>query len=197
MTTRLKNGLAAVVAVAGLLTMIGCAKTKAAGNPAPPEVEVAVVAQKDLPTVREWIGTLDGMVNAAIKAQVTGYLLTQNYAEGSFVHKGQLLFEIDPRPLQAAYDQAMGQLAQAQGPTGAGQNRAVAGAGAASERRSQPEARRNWTRTATFRSPSSKPSRSRIWTTPGRATVRCRRRWRLRRHRWRLQRRRSRRPRPE
>ncbi len=118
MTTRLKNGLAAVVAVAGLLTMIGCAKTKAAGNPAPPEVEVAVVAQKDLPTVREWIGTLDGMVNAAIKAQVTGYLLTQNYAEGSFVHKGQLLFEIDPRPLQAAYEQAMGQLAQARRATG-------------------------------------------------------------------------------
>ena len=113
MTTRLKNGPAAVAAVAGLLTMIGCAKTKAAGNPPPPEVEVATVAQKDIPTVHEWIGTLDGMVNAAIKAQVTGYLLTQNYAEGSFVRKGQLLFEIDPRPLQAAYEQAMGQLAQA------------------------------------------------------------------------------------
>ncbi|MDR3700467.1 MAG: efflux RND transporter periplasmic adaptor subunit [Candidatus Sulfopaludibacter sp.] len=113
MTTCLKNGLAAVVAVAGLLTMSGCAKTTAAGNPPPPDVEVAVVAQKDLPRVREWIGTLDGLVNAAIKAEVTGYLLTQNYAEGSFVRKGQLLFEIDPRPLQAAYAQAMGQLAQA------------------------------------------------------------------------------------
>ena len=53
------------------------------------------------------------MVNADIKAQVTGYLLTQNYAEGSFVRKGQLLFQIDPRPLQAAQDQAVGQLAQA------------------------------------------------------------------------------------
>lgn len=93
--------------------MSGCAKTTAAGNPPPPDVEVAVVAQKDLPRVREWIGTLDGLVNAAIKAEVTGYLLTQNYAEGSFVRKGQLLFEIDPRPLQAAYAQAMGQLAQA------------------------------------------------------------------------------------
>src|SRR5262249_56214915 len=61
----------------------------------------------------EWVGTLDGMVNAAIKAQVSGYLRSQNYAEGSFVRKGQLLFEIDPRPFQAAADQATGQLAQA------------------------------------------------------------------------------------
>ena len=80
-----------------------------------PEVEVANVEQKDIPVYREWVGTLDGLVNAAIRAQVTGYLLTQNYAEGSFVKKGQLLFEIDPRPLQAAADQARGQLAQANG----------------------------------------------------------------------------------
>ena len=78
-------------------------------------MEVAPVEQKDVPIYREWIGTLDGMVNAAIKAQVTGYLLTQNYAEGSFVRKGQLLFEIDPRPFQAALDQAQGQLSQANG----------------------------------------------------------------------------------
>jgi membrane fusion protein (multidrug efflux system) len=71
------------------------------------------VQQKDIPISREWIGTLDGMVNAAIQAQATGYLLTQNYSEGSFVHKGQLLFQIDARPLQAASDQAEGQLAQA------------------------------------------------------------------------------------
>ena len=78
------------------------------------DVEVAVVQQKDIPIEREWIGTLDGMVNAAVKAQVVGNLLTQNYAEGlPFVCKGQLLFEIDPRPLQAAADQAEGQLAQA------------------------------------------------------------------------------------
>src|SRR4029077_1048792 len=70
---------------------------------------------KDVPIHREWIGTLDGMVNAAIKAQVSGYLLTQDYTEGSFVKKGQLLFEIDPRPFQAAVDQARGQLAQANG----------------------------------------------------------------------------------
>src|ERR1700729_1383210 len=98
------------------LTTAGCAgNSTAAGSPPPPDVEVAVVQQKDIPTVREWIGTLDGMVNADIKAQATGYLMKQNYAEGSFVRKGQLLFEIDPRPLQAALDQAVGQLAQANG----------------------------------------------------------------------------------
>jgi membrane fusion protein (multidrug efflux system) len=96
------------------LSAIGCAKnSNAAGSPPPPDVEVAVVEQKDIPIERQWIGTLDGMVNAVIKAQANGYLLTQNYAEGSFVRKGQLLFEIDPRPLQAATDQAVGQLAQA------------------------------------------------------------------------------------
>src|SRR5580692_8377389 len=80
-----------------------------------PDVEVATVEQRDIPVYREWIGTLDGMVNAAVRAQVTGYLLTQDYSEGSFVKKGQLLFQIDPRPLQAAADQARGQLAQANG----------------------------------------------------------------------------------
>jgi membrane fusion protein (multidrug efflux system) len=104
---------AALLAAAVALSMSGCARTTAASAPAPPDVEVATVRQKDLPVEREWIGTLDGMVNAAIKAEVTGYLLKQDYSEGSFVHKGQLLFEIDPRPLQAAADQAMGQLAQA------------------------------------------------------------------------------------
>ncbi len=97
-----------------LVGAAGCtSKTSAENVPAPQEVEVAVVQQKDIPIEREWIGTLDGMVNAAVKAQVVGNLLTQNYAEGSFVHKGQLLFEIDPRPFQAAMDQAEGQLAQA------------------------------------------------------------------------------------
>jgi RND family efflux transporter MFP subunit len=76
---------------------------------------VVQVEQRDVPVYREWIGTLDGMVNAAIRAQVTGYLLRQSYSEGSFVRKGQLLFEIDPRPFQAAVDQAQGQLAQANG----------------------------------------------------------------------------------
>lgn len=107
--------VAALLAGAALAGTVGCAsRTSAASTaPAPQEVEIAVVQQKDIPIEREWIGTLDGMVNAAVKAQVIGNLLTQNYAEGSFVRKGQLLFEIDPRPLQAAADQAAGQLAQA------------------------------------------------------------------------------------
>jgi membrane fusion protein, multidrug efflux system len=82
--------------------------------PSSPLVEVATVEQKDVPIYGEWIGTLAGQVNAEVKAQVTGYLLTRNYKEGSFVRKGQLLFEIDSRPFQAALDQARGQLAQAQ-----------------------------------------------------------------------------------
>ena len=80
-----------------------------------PEVEVVQVAPQDIPIYGEWIGTLDGMVNAMIRAQVTGYLLRQDYTEGALVTQGQLLFEIDPRPLQAAFDQAQGELAKAQG----------------------------------------------------------------------------------
>ena len=79
----------------------------------PPDVEVVQVEQKDVPIFGEWIGTLDGFINADVRAQVTGYLLRQGYQEGAFVRKGQLLFEIDPRPFQAALDQAQGQLAQA------------------------------------------------------------------------------------
>jgi len=81
-------------------------------EPPLPQVVVAAVVQRDLPVQREWVGTLNGLVNAAINAEVTGYLLRQDYSEGSFVHKGQVLFEIDPRPFQAAVAQAEGQLAQ-------------------------------------------------------------------------------------
>src|SRR5580658_4616641 len=104
------------LAVGLLVTATGCSnKTKAAAPLAPPDVETADVQQRDVPIYGEWIGTLDGLVNADIKAQVSGYLLEQAYKEGSFVKKGQLLFQIDPRPFQAAVDQAEGQLAQAQG----------------------------------------------------------------------------------
>src|ERR1700760_2129619 len=78
----------------------------------PSDVAVVQVEQKDVPIYGEWIGTLDGLVNADVRAQVTGYLQKQAYQEGSFVKKGQLLFQIDPRPFQAALDQAQGQLAQ-------------------------------------------------------------------------------------
>ncbi len=102
-------------AVTTLLISAGCSKrTQAAGTIAP-DVEVISVEQKDVPIYSEWIGTLDGMVNADIKAQVSGYLLKQNYVEGSFVTKGQVLFEIDPKPLEAVLEQVRGQLAQAAG----------------------------------------------------------------------------------
>jgi len=102
--------------VAGVsLFCIGCGEKNAqAGKPAAIDVEVVQVEQKDIPIYGEWIGTLDGLVNADVKAQVTGYLLKQAYVEGSLVRKGQLLFQIDPRPFEAALDQAKAQLAQAQ-----------------------------------------------------------------------------------
>ena len=80
---------------------------------ATPDVEVVKVQQEDVPIYHEWIGTFDGLVNADVRAQVTGYLSKQGYQEGAFVKQGQLLFQIDPRPFQAALDQAQGQLAQA------------------------------------------------------------------------------------
>src|ERR1700689_2517730 len=98
-----------------LLSASGCASGTSGANPAPLGVQVVEVQQKDVPIYGEWIGTLDGMVNADIKAQGSGYLLEQAYKEGNFVTKGQLLFQIDPRPFQATVDQAKGQLAQAQG----------------------------------------------------------------------------------
>src|SRR6266540_4579977 len=97
-----------------LLLAAGCSKAPTAAPADPPGVEVAQVEQKDVPIYSEWIGTLDGMVNADIKAQVSGYLLRQVYREGSFIKKGEILFEIDPRPLQAALNQAKGELAKAQ-----------------------------------------------------------------------------------
>lgn len=98
------------------LIVAGCSGSKPAASQAPPPlVEVVEVEQQDMPVYGEWIGTLDGMVNAEIKAQVSGYLLKQDYTEGAFVRKGQLLFEIDPRPLQAALNQARSRVAEAEG----------------------------------------------------------------------------------
>jgi RND family efflux transporter MFP subunit len=103
------------VALLGALIVAGRSNNPAQAAPPPLAVEVVQVEQKDVPIYSEWIGTTDGMVNADIKAQVTGYLLRQNYKEGSLVKKGELLFEIDPRPFQAALEQANGQVAQFQG----------------------------------------------------------------------------------
>ncbi len=101
--------LVAVVAVA----VLAMRPKHGAGAPGSPDVEVIPVEQKDVPIYGEWIGTLDGFTNADVRAQVTGYLMRQAYQEGAFVRKGQLLFQIDPRPFQAVLDQAAGQLAQA------------------------------------------------------------------------------------
>src|SRR5580700_2394140 len=112
-----KNAKRLAAAGAGLLAVVsaGCERRAAsAALPQPPTVEVTSVVQKDVPTEGEWVGTLEGYVNAQISPQVSGYLIRQDYNEGAFVRKGQVLFEIDPRPFQAVLDQAKGQLAQAE-----------------------------------------------------------------------------------
>jgi membrane fusion protein, multidrug efflux system len=102
-----------LLAATAFLCFTGC-KEKPRPTPPPPTVEVTPVTQADVPIYHEWIGTLDGLVNATIRAQVTGYLIAQDYREGDAIKKGDLLFKIDPRPFQAALDQASGQLAQAE-----------------------------------------------------------------------------------
>lgn len=109
------------IPAAGLLALsatlfAGCGKAPAAAAP-PQALPVSVVQLEatDVPVSNDWVGTLDGYVNAQIQPQASGYLIKQTYREGAQVAKGQILFEIDPRPFQAALDQAKGQLAQAQG----------------------------------------------------------------------------------
>lgn len=99
------------------VAMIGlthCGKKQAAAPPAPPDVEVATVTRRDVPVYGEWVATLDGYINAQIQPQVTGYLWKQSYKEGTDVRKGEVLFEIDPRPFEAALQQTKGQLAEAE-----------------------------------------------------------------------------------
>src|SRR6202035_4599913 len=95
-----------------------CNRGRAATATATPEVKVATVEQRDVPVFSEWVATLDGYVNAQIRPQVSGYIIRQNYKEGSLVREGQGLFEIDPRPFQATLDRAKGDLAQAQAQLG-------------------------------------------------------------------------------
>jgi RND family efflux transporter MFP subunit len=95
--------------------LLACKKEAAStGPPPPPTVQVVDVVQKDMPIHSEWVGTTDGLVNAQIRAQVTGYLLKQHYLEGAQVKKGDLLFELDPSKFKAALNQAKGDLAKAQ-----------------------------------------------------------------------------------
>ena len=107
------HGLAAIAAAFCVIALCGCGKKKAAPKP-PPEVLVITVQPRNVPIYKEWIGTLDGYVNAQIRAQVTGYLLSQNYLEGKLVKKGDLMFEIDPRPFEASLQQAQAKLLQDQ-----------------------------------------------------------------------------------
>jgi RND family efflux transporter MFP subunit len=112
--TRVIISLSAVAS----LCLWGCKEKSPSTLAAPPTVEVTTVTQEDVPVYHEWLGTLDGLVNAQIRAQVTGYLLTQKYREGDPIKKGDLLFEIDPRPFQAKLDLAKGQLDQAEAKLG-------------------------------------------------------------------------------
>jgi len=95
------------------LALVGCAQSKASIQLPPPDVVVACPVQRDVPVHSEWVATLDGYTNAEIRPQVSGYLIEQKYKEGSEVSKGQVLFEIDPRPFQANLDRAKGALAAA------------------------------------------------------------------------------------
>ena len=102
-----------IVIGAVLLVPAGCGKSEQS-QARPPEVEVVQVEQKDVPISKEWVGTLEGFVNAQIRPQITGYLLRQTYKDGSFVRKDQLLFEIDPRTFHPVVGQTKGQLAAAE-----------------------------------------------------------------------------------
>jgi RND family efflux transporter MFP subunit len=114
------SGSLSILLLLAMLSFLftSCQSPNAAAPPPPVEVEVATVSQKDIPIYGEWVATLDGYVNAQIQPQVTGYIIQQTYKEGSFVRKGQILFQIDPRPFQAVLDQAKAQLAQAQAQLG-------------------------------------------------------------------------------
>ncbi len=111
----IRIGLILAVLIVGVSAGPNCAGPKPKSAAAAPRTPVGVVkaVQRDVPVHAEWVATLEGYVNAQIQPQVSGYLVRQNYQEGSFVHKGDVLFEIDPRPFQAVLDQAKGQLAQA------------------------------------------------------------------------------------
>lgn len=101
----------------GLVLLAACGPGE---PPAPPPVEVVVapVEQRDVPLVSEWLGTTEGQVDAEIRARVAGIVLTRRYQEGTLVREGDLLFQIDPRPYRAAYDQARGELARAEAALG-------------------------------------------------------------------------------
>jgi RND family efflux transporter MFP subunit len=117
LTASVRRTASRALVLGDFLLFCGCGN-KAASAPPPPLVEVATVVQQDTPIYSEWVATLDGFVNAQIQPRVSGYVIRQAYKEGSVVAKGELLFEIDPRPFKAALDQAKGLLAQAEAQLG-------------------------------------------------------------------------------
>jgi membrane fusion protein (multidrug efflux system) len=117
---RSKNIGISALSAASLVLLTACAKKQSGPPPnvGPVQVSVATVEQRDVSLDGDWVATLDGYVNAQIQPQVSGYLIKQDYREGSVVQSGEVLFEIDPRPFQATLDQAEGQLAQARAQLG-------------------------------------------------------------------------------
>src|SRR6267143_4965583 len=96
------------------LSLPTCSRKSTPAGPAAPEVLVTVVEPKDVPVVVESVATLDGLVNATITPRVSGHIISQDYKEGSVVKKGDLLFQIDPRPFEEALNEAKANLAKAQ-----------------------------------------------------------------------------------
>ena len=162
MTLRRQSLLAGHLALAVFLLTPACASKQA--PPSPLEVLVVPVVQREVSVVREWIGTLDGSVNADIRPKVEGYLLKQFYKEGQFVRRNAPLFEIDPRQFRAALEQAQGTLARAEA-------RLAKARKTSSASRPSPRRRPSVSRSSTTRSP---PSARRVakWQRPERPSDR-------------------------
>ena len=101
-------------AIAAFVALTSCEKPQATAEADPPEVLVTEVIQREVPIIREWVGTLNGVQNAQISARVTGYIEKIAYQQGGYVKKGDLLFQLDPRPFIASLDQAKAQLQEDQ-----------------------------------------------------------------------------------
>ena len=109
---------APVILLALLVPVAGCKRAVEAPPPPPPQVQVATIEQRDVPVYMDFVGTMEGEVNATIAAQVSGYLISRNYSEGSLVTNGQVLFQIQPASFDAALANARAQLAQAEAKKG-------------------------------------------------------------------------------
>ncbi len=109
--------LMCILFIVPVLALAGCNHNQTIKLP-DTDVLVANPIQQDVPIHSEWVASTDGFVNAEVRPQVSGYIVRQDYKEGSVVHKGQVLFEIDPRPFQAGLDHANAELAQAEAQLG-------------------------------------------------------------------------------